>query len=608
MSDNKEYGFSFDFDDDNSNDIFSSSKPAVDEFEDIASFSEQNDPSEIGFEIFSDTAAVPTRYKKKKRGIAGVCQRIDEWWHSRSAGERALMVTGIVLFSLLALFVIWAFIPFLEMRGKLFGSAFGLLLLNLFVYFCIHWKKRKLQTVLMGIISLFLAGLMVLTLFFWIPLLNKIYNFDHTFTNDAEELAAVPPIDKNITNIALFGIDTRDTNSFSGNSDSIMILSLNAREHTVKIISVMRDSLVPIERNGKTTYGKVNSAYGSGGAELAVRTLNSIFDLDITEYATVNFFGMSKIIDAVGGIDIELTESECTPPNGKYKGARLNECIFEICAITGLDPTKYYITKPGKHHVNGIQAVAYSRIRYVANIWGTSNDYGRTDRQRYVMEQLFNKALTMSKAEYPKLIKALIPFTVTSLSPDEILSFAYNIMKKSPTFHQARMPQDEYQMKAPSGSFGSVVYYDLDFAAELIHAFIYDNITFDEYTEANGITKNNWYHGGSGGSNSGSGGGSSTVTSSDEDEEPIESEPDDEIVDDELLDDENNSSDEEIPSDGDSSGDETSSNDSSSEDMSSSEGSESTPTDSSGDTSSVTSSSGTTSDTSSGGTSTGSDE
>lgn len=316
--------------------------------------------------------------------------------------------------------------------------------------------------------------------------------FDYNYREiETDDLGFENVIDKNIVNVALFGIDTRDTESFEGNSDSIMILSLNTVTKKVKIISVMRDTLVPITYNGKTTYSKINSAYARGGPELAIKTLNEIFELDISEYATVNFFGMVDIIDAVGGIDAELTEGEVQPKSVFRFG--LNGCISEICSQLGVSASDNYITEAGKHHLNGIQAVAYSRIRKVSNIWGTTDDYGRTDRQRYVMEQLFNKAITLEKKNYVKLAKSLIPCSETSLSYTEIMGLAFDILLKSPTFEQARVPTEEYLMTSPNTSAGSVVYFDLDFAAKIIHAFIYDDITPENYIEINGVEMNDWY-------------------------------------------------------------------------------------------------------------------
>lgn len=324
------------------------------------------------------------------------------------------------------------------------------------------------------------------------------YNYNN-ITNKPEDLGFESVINDKIVNVALFGIDTRDPKSFKGLSDSIMIMSLNTETKKVKLMSVMRDTLVPITYNGKTTYAKINSAYSKGGPELAIKTLNTIFKLDISEYATVNFYGMSDIIEAVGGIDVELAKGELDVygyENGKKVNYGLNGCISEICLHKGLDASKYYIKEAGVHHLNGVQAVAYARIRHAANIEGTNDDYGRTDRQRYVMEQLFNKAIKLGKSQYIKLAKSLMPCSETSLSYSEIMSLAFNILLQSPTFEQTRIPDFSYQMPSKSISgVGSCVYYDLDYASKLIHAFIYDDIKPEDYIETNGVEKNDWYAG-----------------------------------------------------------------------------------------------------------------
>lgn len=361
--------------------------------------------------------------------------------------------------------------------------------------FALWWSNRKKWQ--KGLMISAVAIVLVIAIAIGTILTVFDYNYNEIKDNP-ENLGFENVIDQNIVNVALFGIDARTPDTFDGLSDSIMILSLDTVNKKVKIVSVMRDSFVPITyNNGKVKHNKINSAYQKGGPELAIKTLNTIFGLDITEYATVNFYGMADIIDAVGGIDAELTKAEVK----KTTVHGLNECIDEICKHLGVDASKHHIYEPGKHHLNGIQAVAYSRIRYVKNIWGTNNDYGRTDRQRYVMEQLFNKALTMKKSQYVKLAKALMPCCETSLSYSEIMGLAVDMLLESPTFHQYRMPQEEFIMPSPSG-VGSVVYYDLNFAKKLIHAFFYEDISPDEFIAQNGIEKNKWYKNGNSSNNS----------------------------------------------------------------------------------------------------------
>ena len=348
---------------------------------------------------------------------------------------------------------------------------------------CKSWKKASMITAT--------ALLLVIAIAFGAVKIIFNYNYN-SITKDSDKLGFEDVIDDKIINIALFGIDTRNESSFKGNTDTIMILSLNTMTHEVKIISLMRDTLVPIPMDSGTKYGKINSAYSRGGPELAIKTINSNFGLDISEYATVNFFGMADIIDAVGGIEVELTSAEVS--SAAYNSKALNGCIQEVCKQMGISPNEYYVTTSGVHTLNGIQAVAYSRIRYVANVWGTNNDYGRTDRQRYVMNQLFNKATTLKKSQYLDLIQSLIPCCETSLSYTEIFNLAVSIfLQDSPTFSQARLPDSSYLMSAPSG-YGSVIYYDLDFGKNLVHAFIYDGISFEDYVAQNGVTKNDWYY------------------------------------------------------------------------------------------------------------------
>lgn len=357
------------------------------------------------------------------------------------------------------------------------------------------WRalSKGKKAALISVTSVFLVVAILLGVFF------SVFNYNYNnITNDPADLGFTGVINDEVINIALFGLDTRNEKSFKGNSDSIMILSLNTGTKKVKIISVMRDTFVPMEIDGKTKYGKINSAY-SKGPEAAIKTLNTIFNLDISEYATVNFYGMTDIIDAVGGITATITEDELAWKGNDHPN--LNNCMDEICAAMKLDPKKYYIKSAGEQQLNGVQAVAYSRVRYCRTVWNTNNDYGRTDRQRHVMEQLFNKAITLPKTQYAKLAKALIPCTETSLSYSEILSLAYNILLSSPTFEQYRLPpaehQSEFLMTSPSG-FGSIIYYDLDYAAELIHGMLYDDLTMEQYIEQYGIKTNSWYKGGSG--------------------------------------------------------------------------------------------------------------
>lgn len=354
------------------------------------------------------------------------------------------------------------------------------------------WKNlSKRKRISLSILASLLAVFIILGSFIgvYITVILEKLGSDNDFSKlDNDDLGIDTVISKDVFNIALFGVDTRDKGSFSGLSDSIMILSINKTDNELKIISVLRDSLVPIENNGKTSYNKINSAYSIGGPSLAVKTLNTCFGLDISAYATVNFYGMADIIDAVGGIEIEVTSSEIADT---YHG--INALINEQYINIGEDPTPYFIYKAGTHKVNGMQAVAYARIRKAVNAYGNTNDFGRTERQRVVLKKIMEKALDTDVTSYPSLVNKLTPYIKTSLSHNQMFSMA-SLLAKKPSLTEARVPHDNYIINADyRGSGASCVYYNYEYAGKLIRAFIYDDIQPEDYMTKNGVDLTGWH-------------------------------------------------------------------------------------------------------------------
>lgn len=347
------------------------------------------------------------------------------------------------------------------------------------------WQRVTIVSVASVLAVLIVVGSIAGGIF--TSLVSKIQRDDDFSKLDNSALGFDDVIDKNIYNIALFGIDTRKVGDFSGNSDSIMILSINKSQNVIKLISVMRDSLVPIDKDGKEVADKLNSAYALGGPTLAVKTLNEVFGLDISEYATVNFFGMIDIIEAVGGIDATITKGEIT------KGYTINDHIMEECKSLGIDYSPYLVTTTGTMHLNGIQAVAYARVRYSENWLGSTNDFGRTERQRYVMEQLLNKGLAMDVTAYPSLVSKLAPYVKTSFSNSELIGLASYLVNR-PTMITSRIPLDDYIIDSDFRETGaSAIYYNCNYAKKVLHAFLYDGISPDDYIAQNGVDKTDWY-------------------------------------------------------------------------------------------------------------------
>lgn len=216
------------------------------------------------------------------------------------------------------------------------------------------------------------------------------------------------------TTYALFGIDHRDKNTALGgeNSDTIIIASVNNDTKDVKLVSVYRDTLLNL---GNDTYSKANAAYAYGEAEQAITMLNTNLDLNISEYAIVNFNALTTIIDDLGGLDMDMSYAEIVHMN--------NYCV-ETSEETGKDYTPIELPdRPDDieavqyhYHLNGVQATSYCRIRYTASL-----DMGRTERQRRVIQMIVSKAKSAGLGKIFKIMDDVFPMVTTSMTKDEIL-------------------------------------------------------------------------------------------------------------------------------------------------------------------------------------------
>ena len=195
-------------------------------------------------------------------------------------------------------------------------------------------------------------------------------------------------------NIAIFGVDSRDDSYDKGNrSDCIIIASINNKTKEVKLISVYRDTYVQIEGHG---LDKITHAYSYGEAPLAIKTLNTNLDLNIKEFATVNFDVVKETVDYIGGISMPITSEE-------------------VGHISG-------ITKPGTYTLTGEQALAYSRIRYASG-----GDYKRTERMRDVLTAVANKVKTLNISQLNCFVDTILPKVYTNITSADIFSMMPSI-------------------------------------------------------------------------------------------------------------------------------------------------------------------------------------
>ena len=261
-------------------------------------------------------------------------------------------------------------------------------------------------------------------------------------------------------NIALFGVDSREQDLLSGDnrSDTIMICSVNKKTGETRLVSVYRDTLLNI---GGGDYRKCNAAYAYGGPQQAVAMLNSNLDLNITDFVTIGFEGLAETIDALGGIDLEITEEEM-----EYMNSYMDDMYYEI--------GKEYeeVTDWGMQHLSGIQATAYCRIRYTEG-----DDFRRAERQRTVLMLTMEKAKKANPVRLAAATGAVLGRTATSLSSTELMLFILRARMMDIT-ESTGFPTEEDRMFATINGESCVVPYYLTTNVKKLHRTLFDQ---DEY-------------------------------------------------------------------------------------------------------------------------------
>ena len=212
---------------------------------------------------------------------------------------------------------------------------------------------------------------------------------------------------KGYRNIALLGIDSRADDYGTGNrSDCIIIASINEKTKEVKLLSVYRDTYVYVTENGNKKLDKITHAYSYGGAQNTLKSLNEALDLNITEYVTVNFDAVIAAVNALNGVEIDITSEEL-----KY----INDYIDATSQSSGVKSS--HLSKAGRQTVDGVQAVAYSRIRYTAG-----GDYKRTERMRTVVTAMAKKAKTLNIGQLNKLADEILPRVSKHIDNNDIIA------------------------------------------------------------------------------------------------------------------------------------------------------------------------------------------
>lgn len=269
--------------------------------------------------------------------------------------------------------------------------------------------------------------------------------------------------------LALVGLDSRDGNLESGNSDTMMIACIDNDNKNVKLVSLYRDTYLKVSDK---KYGKANSAYALGGPEQMLSMMNQNLDLNISDYVTVDFKALSTAIDLLGGLDIEMTRDELIHMNNYNK---------ETSKVSGVEYEKIPVPDIGPmdkdtYHLNGTQAVSYARIRY-----GGGNDFRRASRQRIVVEKIVEKAKKASLTTLTKIMDEVFPMISTSLSKSEIINMGMSMLTYD-LGEQTGFPFDHLEgenVKDHLDGQDVVLPVTLETNVEKLHEFLFPEI---EYT------------------------------------------------------------------------------------------------------------------------------
>lgn len=274
-------------------------------------------------------------------------------------------------------------------------------------------KKLRRRRKLIGILAAELLLLLLLGVGVWgLGKLDKIQDLDvdpdKVEMNDMEDVTE--EVLKGYTNIALFGLDTREMGELgAGNrSDTIIIASINNETKEVRLASIFRDTYL---NRADDTYGKCNAAYKAGGPNQAMAMLNTNLDLNIKYFVSVDFLALIKTIDLLGGIELDVQDNEWE---------WVNNYMYETTAVTG--EYGLFLDGPGLQTLSGLQATSYCRIRAVGN------DFGRTERQRKVITLIAQKAKSASLGTINQIIDEVFPLIATNIPKAELLKMAASMM------------------------------------------------------------------------------------------------------------------------------------------------------------------------------------
>jgi len=330
-------------------------------------------------------------------------------------------------------------------------------------------RKRKKKHTLIKVIAFAICVILVFSGCFYAYAYSVISKIKRD-PLDTNNLGISTSDYSSVKNIALLGIDSREDNN-TGRSDAIVILTVDKKHKKLKMTSIARDTYASVDGHSKD---KLTHAYAYGKSQLAVKTLNQNFNLEITDYVTVNFFEFARIIDYVGGVTVDVDEAEMN---------EMNTNIIPWLVVMGI-PCEL-ITTPGTQLLSGGQAVCYARIRH------TDNDIQRGNRQKEVLTSMFDQVKKINPLKLPKLASMIVNECETSMATNDIMSLGMWAVLLSPKFEQLSIPNEN--VPSSGKTIGGVWYYvyDLIAAQKEIKDFIFEENYYAPEAVAERIAKEN---------------------------------------------------------------------------------------------------------------------
>ena len=295
-------------------------------------------------------------------------------------------------------------------------------------------------------------------------------------------------------NIALFGVDATSEKEVAKNSrsDTIMIASINMDTHDIKLVSVYRDTYLNIgksEGQESDTYTKCNAAYAKGGPARAIRMLNTNLDLDIEDFVTIGYNSLIDVVNGLGGVWVEIKKNEISYLNdyqksivvqwkygvkGSGENGEITEEDLKVLKSSDYTPVK----EAGYQLLDGLQAAAYCRIRYVGN------DFARTERQRTVLKAIQDQALKADANTLLNLFNKVVGQVYTSLTKEEMLEML-NIIADFKIVDESGFPIEGQFTTGNIGASGNcIVPLDLENSVVWLHQFLFDD---EDYQVTEGV-------------------------------------------------------------------------------------------------------------------------